>query len=151
MGWAAVFDALHTPLDASLHANSTNSSAPMLGGPSVATPLGATAVTAWLTLDELIGKAAGGVQAVPNASVCPDLVPWTGEELLPSGQDVGYAAAWMTWLRSIYFNQATMVVVVIGDVTPTNLSETVYCILLILLGLSVNSWIIGYIVGIIAK
>jgi hypothetical protein len=75
----------------------------------------------WLAWDELVGKAAGAGQPPSNGSLCPDLGPWSALQLMPDGDTVSHGTAWMTWIRSFYFNLATMVVVVSGDVTPTNL------------------------------
>lgn len=55
----------------------------------------------------------------------------SGNELEPPSSNT-----FLSWLRGFYFTLATITVVVIGDITPATLRETVSCIIFILLGVS---------------
>ena len=76
---------------------------------------------------------------------------WIGhqitDDLLPS--DAG-DEAWH-YIRALNWALPTLVVVVIGDVTPVTMTETVYCIIIFLLGLVVNATIIGNIASVVAN
>eukprot|EP00966_Prymnesium_polylepis_P276185 6380722-Prymnesium_polylepis.1 len=66
-----------------------------------------------------------------NASTCASFEPWRAEQMLPSGDDNEMLEhnAVLSWLRGFYFTLATITVVVIGDITPTTLTETIGCIM----------------------
>ncbi|KAL1529879.1 hypothetical protein AB1Y20_000809 [Prymnesium parvum] len=63
----------------------------------------------------------------------------------------GTSAALIAWLRGFYYAASTYMVIVIGDVTPRTMNETGYTLVLVLLGASVNSSILGLIVSVVAN
>ena len=63
----------------------------------------------------------------------------------------GTSLAFLAWLRGAYYAASTYAVIVIGDITPYNVDEMMYTLLLILIGASVNSSIIGLVVGVLAR
>lgn len=69
----------------------------------------------------------------------------TLDGLLPP--DLG-TVAWR-YLRALNWALPTLVVVVIGDVTPVTMGETLYCLAAILVGLSVNATVIGSIANLV--
>jgi CRP-like cAMP-binding protein len=91
---------------------------------------------------------------LPNAmspqSFCEWGKTWVGlqitENLLPT--DGGDALT--HYIRSVNWALPTLVVVVIGDVTPVNNVETLYALVIILVGLVVNAAIIGNIASMVA-
>merc|ERR1711966_38853 len=60
-------------------------------------------------------------------------------------EDGGNVFVWYS--RSLYWAVATMVVVVIGDVTPVTVQETMYVLVTILIGVLVNAAIIGNLIS----
>lgn len=60
-------------------------------------------------------------------------------------EDGGHVFVWYS--RALYWAVATMVVVVIGDVTPVTVQETVYVLVTILIGVLVNAAIIGSLIS----
>jgi CRP-like cAMP-binding protein len=63
------------------------------------------------------------------------------DDLLPFDDTTG-GEAWH-YVRALNWALPTLVVVVIGDVTPVTMFETVYCSLIFILGLVINASIIG--------
>ncbi|KAJ8602071.1 hypothetical protein CTAYLR_001604 [Chrysophaeum taylorii] len=55
------------------------------------------------------------------------------------------------YLRALNWALPTLVVVVIGDVTPASCAETIYCFCCIALGMTVNAMIIGQVVAAVAN
>ncbi len=55
------------------------------------------------------------------------------------------------YIRSFNWGMPTLVVVVIGDVIPTNMAETVYALLCMLLGVTINGTIIGNLANVVAN
>lgn len=52
------------------------------------------------------------------------------------------------YLRSLNWALPTLVAVVVGDVIPTSNAETAYCVLSILVGITINAAIIGNIASV---
>jgi len=59
--------------------------------------------------------------------------------------------SWQQYLRALNWALPTLVVVVIGDVVPVNMQETLYVFLWIVVGVSVNAAIIGNVANIVAN
>ncbi len=55
------------------------------------------------------------------------------------------------YIRSLNWGMPTLVVVVIGDVIPTGVAETVYALLCMLLGVTINATIIGNLANVVAN
>lgn len=58
---------------------------------------------------------------------------------------------WQQYIRAFNWALPTLVAVVIGDVVPINMHETVYALLWMIIGVSVNSAIIGNVANIVAN
>lgn len=56
----------------------------------------------------------------------------------------------MWYSRAFYWAVSTMVVVVIGDVTPVNVQETIYVLVTILIGVVINAIIIGNLISLMS-
>ena len=65
------------------------------------------------------------------------------------GPDGGSSAS--QYLRSLYWALPTLVVVVIGDVVPTNPSETLYAFVAMVVGMTVNGAIIGNVANLVSN
>ena len=55
----------------------------------------------------------------------------------------GQASSFSYYVRSFNWAMPTLVVVVIGDVVPLTSGETVYCLLWMLVGVTINASIVG--------
>lgn len=55
------------------------------------------------------------------------------------------------YLRSFYWSVSTLICVVIGEIGPINMIETLYLVISILVGVLINSGIIGEIAGLVAN
>lgn len=64
-------------------------------------------------------------------------------------QDGG--SVWQLYIRSLNWALPTLVVVVIGDVTPTTSPETLYALLWMLVGVTINASIVGNVANIVAN
>eukprot|EP00327_Prymnesium_parvum_P015527 CAMPEP_0113284138 /NCGR_PEP_ID=MMETSP0008_2-20120614/29846_1 /TAXON_ID=97485 /ORGANISM="Prymnesium parvum" /LENGTH=2782 /DNA_ID=CAMNT_0000134945 /DNA_START=151 /DNA_END=8500 /DNA_ORIENTATION=+ /assembly_acc=CAM_ASM_000153 len=115
--------------------------------------------TSWLLHETLQSPATTPASTLGNGTVatvisgCSSFEPWQPSDLVLPGKDYEPTVlnGFISWLRGFYFTLATITVVVIGDISPTTLDETIGCMILMLLGVSVNSWIIGSIVGVLAN
>ena len=63
----------------------------------------------------------------------------------------GRAGSFSYYVRSFNWAMPTLVVVVIGDVVPLTSGETVYCLLWMLVGVTINASIVGNIASIVAN
>ena len=76
---------------------------------------------------------------------------FVGDVVVEEGVAAGHGdIAFLIWLRGIYFTFGTFMVIVIGDIVPVTLIETLWVLVLIFVGASINSFVIGLIVGVIA-
>ena len=102
--------------------------------------------------------------SVPNLPEC--ITPyaacqWNGtwikhqieSDLLPPDGGDAETASDSIWhyIRALNWALPTLVVVVIGDVIPVNVEETIYCVIVFLIGLLVNATVIGNIAGLVAN
>ncbi len=60
-------------------------------------------------------------------------------------------SVWQLYIRSLNWALPTLVVVVIGDVTPTTSPETLYALLWMLVGVTINASIVGNVANIVAN
>jgi len=91
------------------------------------------------------------IASVNMTEDCEGLCMWNGtwiEKQIAERhieEDGGNVFVWYS--RSLYWAVATMVVVVIGDVTPVTVQETMYVLVTILIGVLVNAAIIGNLIS----
>lgn len=74
---------------------------------------------------------------------------WISKQIKQLKLPADGGTAWQRYLRSFNWAFPTLVVVVIGDVTPTTSPETLYVFILITLGITVNAAIVGNVCNIL--
>ena len=74
---------------------------------------------------------------------------WVGLQIGENLLNASGGSTFSRYLRS-YWSLPTLVVVVIGDITPVTATETLYVVIVILFGLTINAIVIGSVIELLA-
>eukprot|EP00940_MAST-03C_sp_MAST-3C-sp2_P000544 g544.t1 len=72
---------------------------------------------------------------------------WVSKQIENAHVPPDGGSAFVRYSRALYWAVSTMVVVVIGDVTPVNIDETHYVLAIVLIGVVINATIIGNLIS----
>jgi CRP-like cAMP-binding protein len=76
---------------------------------------------------------------------------WIKRQIMNGKLSVDGGKPWQQYIRAFNWALPTLVVVVIGDVVPVNMNETLYAFIWMIVGVSVNAAIIGNVANIVAN